>query len=555
MNWQINMNLKFNYIAPIITLLVLFIVNFYLFNNQSFEVHDTTISARIFEQHQAFKDGQFPPRWSQNLGFGYGMPIFQFYAPLSYYLAEIFLLLNFSILTSIKLIYILISILAFFGAFYLSKSLNNKWGGLLSAVTYSLCPYHAVNIYVRGALAESLAIAILPWILFLTLEYINHQSKKNYLYLTLFLSGLFLSHNISVITFLPFWAIFTLFFLTKKRKIKTIFTLSLSFFNSFLISAFFLIPAYVQKKFTQVETLTQNYSNYTHHFLGIKQFFSKNWGYGGSISGANDDISFYLGNEILLIVLITGLILIYRFYKSRHLSSVLLNFLFFSFLFIFSLFLTTYKSKFIWDHISLFSYIQFPWRFLGLSTLFLAILSSYFVQVNNKPKLTLIPIFFVVLFNFQFFHPQKLISSSPDYHPTIEYIKNKTSSTIPDYLPKGVNLDQMEFSKSTISYDKNIANIDLVKISSNHIIAQIQTKDNTRIKINRFVFPNWQIKLDGQKINCDVQDFVYKCQIPEGKHQLEFYWSEQGINQISNLMSIIGIVFLVFYLRFNKSKT
>src|SRR3989344_4665537 len=49
-----------------------------------FRVHDFTHGARIAEYAQAFGEGQFPVRWSGNFGYGYGMPAFQFYAPLPY---------------------------------------------------------------------------------------------------------------------------------------------------------------------------------------------------------------------------------------------------------------------------------------------------------------------------------------------------------------------------------------------------------------------------------------------------------------------------------------
>ncbi|NMB56436.1 hypothetical protein GYA19_00685, partial [Candidatus Beckwithbacteria bacterium] len=73
------------YFQIILTLIFfgsIFIIHYYFFNNTYFGVHDFTVGARLFEQHQTILDGQFPPRWAKDLGFGYGMPLFQFYAPL-----------------------------------------------------------------------------------------------------------------------------------------------------------------------------------------------------------------------------------------------------------------------------------------------------------------------------------------------------------------------------------------------------------------------------------------------------------------------------------------
>src|SRR3989344_5903619 len=60
-----------------------------LLHNTFFPLHDYTHVARLSEMHRALVDGYLPVRWSKNLGFGYGMPLFNFYAPLFYYVAEI----------------------------------------------------------------------------------------------------------------------------------------------------------------------------------------------------------------------------------------------------------------------------------------------------------------------------------------------------------------------------------------------------------------------------------------------------------------------------------
>lgn len=540
------MKIKFNLIAPTIFLLTILITNYYLFNNRYFHVHDFTVGVRVFEQHQAIKDGQFPPRWSKNLGFGYGMPIFQFYAPLAYYIIQVLYLFNFSILASIKLTYILISIFAFIGSYKLAKKLTNKWGGLLSAVSFSMFAYHAVNIYVRGALAEFLAVSFFPWICYFSLQLLSQNNKKNCLFLTLSLTGLFLSHNISVISFLPFWAIFVLFYFIKNKDYKTIIPLIISFLNAILIASFFLFPAFIQKKYTRADTLTEGYSNYNHHFLYFRQLFIPNWGYGGSIAGIEDDISFYLGTEILIIISVTGLILIYNYFKNKRNKNNLISFLFFSFLFFISIFLTNYKSKIIWDNLPLISFIQFPWRFLGIATFFLSILISFsFTFKKNKNEyLNIFLIFLIIFLNAKFFQPEKLENQGEIYNPNEQFIKQEMSGIIPDYLPKDIDWKNVKpiFKSFQSNFDQ--AKIEVIKDATNNLTLKLNSEKDFNLTINRFTFPNWQIKLNGKKINCEIKEFIYHCKIPEGEHKLEFFWSEKGINQISNYLSVFGIISL-----------
>src|SRR3990167_8782287 len=71
-----------------------------------FPIHDDEQIGRLFELNQALRQGQFPVRIDQNLGFGYGYLLFNYYPPFIYYFAEIFKLLGFSFINSIKLMII-----------------------------------------------------------------------------------------------------------------------------------------------------------------------------------------------------------------------------------------------------------------------------------------------------------------------------------------------------------------------------------------------------------------------------------------------------------------
>src|SRR5690554_6252347 len=51
--------------------------------------------ARIIEIISSWRDGILIPRWSLNLGFGYGIPVFIFGPPLAYWLGAAYHLLGF----------------------------------------------------------------------------------------------------------------------------------------------------------------------------------------------------------------------------------------------------------------------------------------------------------------------------------------------------------------------------------------------------------------------------------------------------------------------------
>ena len=59
-----------------------------LFHPGFFTMHDDEQVGRLFDLDQSLKAGQFPVRISQDLGFGYDYPLFNFYPPFVYYFAD-----------------------------------------------------------------------------------------------------------------------------------------------------------------------------------------------------------------------------------------------------------------------------------------------------------------------------------------------------------------------------------------------------------------------------------------------------------------------------------
>src|SRR5258708_28033380 len=77
-----------------------------LFHAGFFPMHDDTQVARVFEMGQALKDGMFPVRWVSDLGYGYGYPVFNFYAPLAYYFGGILVLFGLNALIATKVMFV-----------------------------------------------------------------------------------------------------------------------------------------------------------------------------------------------------------------------------------------------------------------------------------------------------------------------------------------------------------------------------------------------------------------------------------------------------------------
>jgi len=162
-------------ILLIISLLILTIpVLMPLFKEGYFPTQDYIYVARIYEMKVALDDGHFPVRWVKD--FRNGEPLYNFYAPLPYYVGALIKFIpGFSYLMIIKILFGIGFIFSTITMYFLGRKLFGVLGGFLASIMYLYAPYHSVDVYVRGALSESWALIFFPLIFLLLIQLLLHQ--------------------------------------------------------------------------------------------------------------------------------------------------------------------------------------------------------------------------------------------------------------------------------------------------------------------------------------------------------------------------------------------
>ena len=106
------------------------------------------------------RGGNLYPRWLPWSYGGLGSPAFYYYAPLSFHLAGLFGLIGLSTYKAL--------LAAFGAAWFASGATMYGWlkgrtrAPLIGALLYMVLPYHVMDFYARGALAEFCAFAVAP---------------------------------------------------------------------------------------------------------------------------------------------------------------------------------------------------------------------------------------------------------------------------------------------------------------------------------------------------------------------------------------------------------
>ncbi len=552
-----------NKIIFFICLLTIILVALPLFRRGFFSYHDIQHLARLFDLDLALKNGQFPVRWVQNLGFGYGYPLFVFYPPLIYYFSEIFHLIGFSFINSFKIILFSGFLLSAFFIYLLAKDLFGKREAILASVLYLFLPYRAVTIYVRGAMAEFYSFVWLPAIFWALIKF-DKTSKKRYLLLgSLFFSLLILTHSLIALPFCLFLFPF-LGFLLCKRKFRNWKSLLGFVLLSLGLSAFFWIPSLIEKKYTIVdEILTQELASYKIHFVYPEQLWNSLWGYGGSAQGKLDGISFKIGKIHIILALFSIFIILARFIRKKKNNIYVYPLIVFL---IFACFLTLETSRFFWDKVKPLWYLQFPWRFLIFVGFFISIIASYSLRLINNERFKDLCLFLIlgiiIFFNLKLFKPQFYFPDKTDEDFTNQQrIRWEVSRSSFEYIPKGVklklsdkgtsipNIEPENISNSIGEIINGEGNFNILLDRPQKKIIQVQALKDLTFRFNNFNFHGWQAKLDGQKTSVSDNNELKLITVivPKGNHKLEIFYQDYLII-FANVVSLITLIIFIILL-------
>lgn len=563
----------------VITMLIIFIASILLslplFKPGFYTVHDDQQIARLFLYGQSLKSGQFPVRWVDQLGFGFGYPLFNFYPPFVYMLGDLIHIIGFNFINSIKIVFFLGILLSGFSMFILVKELWGRISGLTAAIFYMFAPYRALDIYVRGALAESFSFVWLPLILWGFYK-VSKKQTINYAYITGFLLALLMiTHNL---IFLPFTLILIIYvpslvLLSKNKKLFLKHTIFAGIIGAGL-SAFFWLPSLLEKKYTIVDQiLLTNLADYRIHFVYPQQLWNWQWGFGGSAKGLADGISFKIGKIHVILSAVTPLLMAVYYKHGKLAKTKLILSATFLFLFVFSAFMATMYSEFIWYLIKPLAYLQFPWRFLTFTALFSSIMAGYFIYILRLSFLrfifTGIILIALIVPNYKLFKPQFYRESLTDAEATSpEKINWDVSLSSFEYSPRGIALKVDERGVNMIDINKNEIPNSKIEIASSDVLINMLKNTPSLIKFNYnstsktiaqaniFDFPNWNVYIDGRKVEHNsVGKFkLIAFDIPEGTHTVSIKFENTKVRVFADLVSAISLLIFTTYF-FKKWQT
>ena len=347
---------------------------------------------RLHELSYLIRGGEFYPRWAPNFYHGYGYPIFNYYAPLTYYLAlPLELLPSVDAVAATKVVLVAGMLAAGLGMYGYGRDSWGRRAGFVAAALYVYSPYlQYIDPHIRGALPEAFSFGVFPLALWALDRLRRRPTVGSWVAAPILTAAVILSHNLMGLFFfglLAAWATWQaiLVWLGNRppdgehsvvgllnRSVIT--RLVSALFIGLALAAFFWLPVILERNAVTLGTLIGAGDNYDFrtHFLSLRELLSfsasPDWG------ATQSRFLFNLGVVQWVVGLVGVIMLVTKRARERQ------QLVFFAGAAVVIIFLMTPLSRPLWEAIPFLPYFQFPWRLLGAAVAMLAILGAAGVE-------------------------------------------------------------------------------------------------------------------------------------------------------------------------------
>jgi hypothetical protein len=519
---------------------------------------------RAVEFARGLEAGQLFPRWAPDLSAGFGQPFFNFNPPLFYYLSALFHGLGFSFVAAQNLTCFALLCLAGLGMYLLAGEIFGPRGGLVSAVAYLFAPYLLVTLYVRHALADFSAFAFIPLALWGLYRFARQGRYAFLLIGALSVALLLLSSNPVALIALPALLLFLGWLAYADRSWRALprglwcLTLGVG------LSAFFWLPALAERGFVHLSRLTEGYLSYRHHFVYLHQLVDSPWGYGLSLPGSGDEMSFAIG-PIHLLLAGAALLLIRRFWRAvrysryaqdapRSLSKGGPLIPFFLALLLLAPFFASRQALFLWERLPLLQYLEFPWRFLSLAAVSSALVcgSPFLFVAPERDRLAagLMGVLIVGLFLFGFPHarPETFHEvQEADYGPQAIATRGIAVTTAREYEPIWVRERPQTPAAEPVTLLAGEGRVLSVRLSPIYHEFYVEIREEARLRVNTFYFPGWTLYVDGAERPVDHSNSlgVMEFSLEQGEHLVQVLFADTPVRRWATRLSILALFLLL----------
>lgn len=480
---------------------------------------------RLLEYRHALST-QLIPRFAEHIYSGFGAPVFVFYAPLFLFFSSI---VSFIVSTEIavKTVIVFFAILGALGAFKWLATFFSKNVAFAGSVVFAFTAYRAVDIFARNAFSEYTAFMLLPCVLW-GITYILQKGKVSYLtwgFITGIFTAFLLSHNITILISIPFLLLYTacVWWKTRMESGGNVLKLFGAGMVAFLLSSFFLLPAFLEKNLVNTSELLQGKFVYSQNYAVLETMFT-------------DMSAMYYVPLLLIIFAVLPVFFLHRKTSWRPIYVLGLIWT------IVALCMMLPVSDVIWQALPILHFVQFPWRFMVLLSIgILPMIAAFFTLFENKKYWYLVATAVICAATLPHFALYMKEDSRFTFYPedlTLERVYNeRLRLTVGDeYLPAMTRDTSYTFDRRFVDHTSSML---FPKVYE-------ETVDNavdSNIELPLFKFPYFEVLVDGRQIPVEqtLSPFL-TVKLPAGTHRLEVVLVFTAVHWVGVVVSFVTLL-------------
>lgn len=354
---------------------------------------------RLFELDRAIGEGVFLPRWFPLSAYGYGLPVLNYYPPLTYYLAELFHLVGAGYIVAIKLTIATAFVVAALAMFLFARAWLRDGAAFVAALAYAYSPYLLSDAYVRGNFPEMLALSLLPLALWGVARVksvvsgqwlvVSGQGADSFvlrsLPFVLSFAAIILAHHLTALQFAALLLVYVAFLFVidlreqgaavsvRRSAVGDLLARVVAIVVALALTAFYWVPALGELNLVYVEAASLA-RFLVSRLIHPADFFAPSLAY--TYLPQSDALKRAFGFPQTMLALLAGVVVLLQIVRSRAAPHAL----FFWLVVVVSIFMTLTPSAPLWYAIPPLRFMQFPWRFQILAAIGIAFLLGVWAQ-------------------------------------------------------------------------------------------------------------------------------------------------------------------------------